>query len=78
MTGVTLYVCTVPAHTLSDPLIAAGALGALPGTIFLVRAIDGPPHPVAVTEMVPALAPMVTRMLLVLELPVQPDGSVQA
>ena len=42
-----------------------------------VRALLDPQKLLAVTEIVPPEDPTVTVMTLVMELPVQPDGSVQ-
>jgi hypothetical protein len=77
VTGLTLKVCGTFGQMLFRPVIALGVPGALPGSIALVRAIDGAPQPLATTEMVPLLAPGITLMELVVELPLQPLGSVQ-
>jgi hypothetical protein len=60
------------------PVMLVGAAGALPSAMALVCGMDVPQLDVAVTEIVPAVVPGVTEMELVVELPDQPAGNVQA
>ena len=62
------------------PAIVPGGLGALPGAIVRVRAIEiGPQGVVTCTEIVAGVVPGpgVTVIVFELENPVQPGGSVQ-
>lgn len=67
----------MPLHTLAAPLIAPGVAG-MPVDVTTKACADETPHaPVAVTVMTPLIAPVVTEMLAVFEVPAQPEGSVQ-
>ena len=63
-------------QTLTGPKMAVGVEGAPPKLTASVCAAEFPQKPLAVTDMVPPLAPMVALMLSVFELPVQVPGNV--
>jgi hypothetical protein len=75
-TGVILYVCAMPLQTAVAPLIGPGAgAGAPEVTASVAKAEVKPQALVAVTEIVPLVADVVTDMLAVVLVPVHPDGS---
>ena len=63
-------------QTLAEPRIAAGVAGAEPEVTTSVCAEELPQKPLAVTDIVPPLAPAVAPMLSTVELPVQVPGNV--
>jgi hypothetical protein len=76
--GVTLYVWVVPPHIWLLPLMFPGCIGVVPvALILIVWAIDVPQVEVAVTEIVPPVAPGTATIELVVDVPLQPEGSVQ-
>ena len=70
-------VSRLPLQKLAVPLIVPGVAGADSVVTERVCAEDVPQLLPAVTETVPALAPTVAIILLVVEVPVQPFGRVQ-
>ena len=72
-----LYTFVVPAHTGVGPLMPEGASGNGVTVTASVRAMDVPQALVAVTEMVPDVAPGVAMMVLLVLLPVHPEGNTQ-
>ena len=54
-----------------------GCAGAPPTVVATVCAIEVPQVEVAMTDIVPAVLPGVAVIELVVEVPVQPEGSVQ-
>jgi hypothetical protein len=67
-----------PAQTNACPLIEVAAAGAVPAMMLRELAIEVPQGEVAVTEMVPGVPFGVTSIELVVEVPDQPVGRVQA
>ena len=67
----------VPKHTVVGPLIDPGVAGNGTTLTVSVAAADVPQELVAVTVMVPPLAPAVAFMLVVVLVPDHPEGSVQ-
>lgn len=64
-------------HGAAGPLIDPGVVGAVPGLTASVVAALVPQAFVTVTLMVPPAVPAVREMVLVVEVPVQPEGRVQ-
>ena len=78
LTGATVKVSRLPTvHTTARPVILPGVAGAVP-TVTTSVCIAELPHPLlAFTVTLPPLAPIVVIMELVVDVPVQPFGSVQ-
>jgi hypothetical protein len=77
LTGVTLYICAMPGHTETGPLIDAADPGAAADVTASVLGVDVPQVFIAVTDIVPPAAIGVTKMLFVLLVPTHPAGNVQ-
>jgi len=72
-----LYVSEEPSQTSVSPLIDPGRAGIAVTETSNVRAVLAPHELFALTEISPLLAPTVVFIDVVVELPVQPEGSVQ-
>ncbi len=72
-----LYVCATPEQTVAVPEIEPGAVAAPEIVTANVRAVDVPQAFCAVTLIVPPVVPVVAVILFVVEVPDQPEGSVQ-
>ena len=77
LTGATENVSEPPLHKVAVPLIAPGKGGAVAIVTANVCAEEVPQLLPAVTETVPPADPEVAMMLFVVDVPVQPFGSVQ-
>ena len=66
-----------PWHTVVLPVMLPGCAGVVVTVTLRFDAEEVPHALVAVTEMVPPVAPAVVLMLFVVLLPVHPPGSVQ-
>ena len=67
----------VPEHGLALPVIVPGCAGVGDGVVASVRAVEVPQVFVAVTLTLPAVALGVAEIVVVVDVPVQPAGSVQ-
>jgi hypothetical protein len=77
-TGAILYVFRSPEQTESGPVIVPGLDRAESTDAFIELGELGPQPLTARTVMMPELVPEVTLIVLVVLLPVHPDGSVHA
>ena len=71
------YVCAMPAHTEVGPLMGPAAPMVVEEFTARLLADDVPQLFVAVTVILPLVAPAVVAMLAVVLLPVHPPGNVQ-
>lgn len=79
LTAAMLKVAEAPLHSVAGPVMVLGADGIVTGVTASVDAVPVPHIVVAVTEILPlnAPAPGVAFMLLVVDVPLHPAGSVQ-